>query len=368
MDKKIAKAPKLRFIRFRQIWFCVSLLVISFLFFSFSILANAVYITDSESEDVQVNFTRTVDPIGILGEKGISLNEADEVSYMLGRSLGDNEIAITRSFPVFVEVDGKVITHNMTSGTVEDVLETLEITLGEYDEINCDMDRELFPMARIIITRVDYRTYSNEVVIPKVVNTKSSSLIRRGTTRIIEQGSDGLKNDIYRETIIDGKIVETELIRTDIVKPSVDELQLYGSDKQISTIDYSSEFPLDENGIPIKYEKVYHNQRATGYYAGKNAWGASGVHCQAGTVAVRSNEIPYGSKLYIRTPDGKFVYGYAVANDTGTGLMQNVIDVDLYYDSYKESCWNEVRWVDIYVLETGDGVRHKPRTPISMYL
>ena len=40
-----------------------------------------------------------------------------------------------------------------------------------------------------------------------------------------------------------------------------------------------------------------------------------------------------------------------MTNDTGMGLMQNIIDIDLYYESYLESALNGRRIVDIYVLE-----------------
>ena len=55
--------------------------------------------------------------------------------------------------------------------------------------------------------------------------------------------------------------------------------------------------------------------------------------------------------VFIKTPDGKFIYGYAIANDTGTGMLQGVVDVDLFYDTYLESALNSVRYVDIYLLD-----------------
>ena len=128
----------------------------------------------------------------------------------------------------------------------------------------------------------------------------------------------------------------------------------------ISNLDWSDEFPLDENGIPIEYNYVLREQRATGYWRSGNVYGAgsraceakTGIYyCTAGTVAVRASQIPYGTKMYIRTQSGGFIYGYAVANDTGTGLVEGLIDVDLFYDSYQESVLNSVRWVDIYVLD-----------------
>ena len=68
-------------------------------------------------------------------------------------------------------------------------------------------------------------------------------------------------------------------------------------------------------------------------------------------MAVNPNEIPYNTKLYIASPDGSFVYGYAIASDTGTALMEGLIGVDLFYDTYMESALNGVKYVNIYILE-----------------
>ena len=78
---------------------------------------------------------------------------------------------------------------------------------------------------------------------------------------------------------------------------------------------------------------------------------ASGRRADVGHVAVNPNVIPYGSKLYITSADGSFVYGYAIAADTGTGLMNGVVDIDLFYETYLESCLNGVRYLNVYVLE-----------------
>ena len=91
--------------------------------------------------------------------------------------------------------------------------------------------------------------------------------------------------------------------------------------------------------------------RDSGYSAKRGAWGASGMRLSPGYVATNPNEIPYGTKMYIASPDGSFVYGYAIAADTGTGLMQDVIDVDLFYDTYTESCLSSHRIVNIYILD-----------------
>ena len=48
--------------------------------------------------------------------------------------------------------------------------------------------------------------------------------------------------------------------------------------------------------------------------------------------------------------DGKHVYGYAIAADTGAALMDGRIMVDLFVDSYQSACNWGIHQVNIYVL------------------
>ena len=78
-----------------------------------------------------------------------------------------------------------------------------------------------------------------------------------------------------------------------------------------------------------------------------------------GTVAINPGVIPYGSLLYITSDDGKFVYGYAYAADTGTALVQGKAFIDLYYETYEESVENAVIPVTVYVLDDETAARYK---------
>ena len=42
--------------------------------------------------------------------------------------------------------------------------------------------------------------------------------------------------------------------------------------------------------------------------------------------------------MYIPAQTAALSMGMPLTADTGTGLMQDVIDVDLFYDTYTESC------------------------------
>ena len=85
-------------------------------------------------------------------------------------------------------------------------------------------------------------------------------------------------------------------------------------------------------------------------YYSKTGKGSSGLGLGYGTVAVDPDVIPYGTKLYITSTDGKFVYGYAVATDTGIAVQKGQILVDLFYETYAESVINGAIQVNVYVV------------------
>ena len=131
-------------------------------------------------------------------------------------------------------------------------------------------------------------------------------------------------------------------------KPQTQEVLQGATGVPVSPLDFGYTI---RNGVPTHYESVIKNATATGYTARAGAGTASGRRAGVGYVAVNPEVIPYGTKLYITSPDNKFVYGYAVAADTGTGLMEGIVDVDLFYSTYYESCLNGLRTVNIHILE-----------------
>ncbi|MEG1943317.1 MAG: G5 domain-containing protein [Angelakisella sp.] len=333
----------------KTVWASVLAVFVSAAVFGVSYLNNVIYIVDGDNTTVTVTSER--DPMHILASEEIVTTANDLITYTSPTEDKVGEVVIKRGYPVMLLADGKTTSHNWFGGTVKELLETANVELGAHDKLTHELDDTLAPYEKVEVTRVAYRSYDVSVVLPKEVVKKSTCLIRNGSNRVISPGSDGLRVDSYDEILENGEVVETMLASSTVKKEPVEELMLVGDGSPISDFDFSAQFPLDANGVPTSYKEVYHNQHATGYWRAGNPWGASGRDCQPGTVAVRANEIPYGTKMYIRTPDGKFTYGYAIANDTGTGLVEGKIDVDLFYATYEESRLNSRRIVDIYILE-----------------
>ncbi len=102
-------------------------------------------------------------------------------------------------------------------------------------------------------------------------------------------------------------------------------------------------------GNSVVYSSV-HTGSGTAYTAPAGASTATGVPAYHGGVAVNPNIIPYGSKLYIVSTDGSFVYGYATAVDTGGALMDGSAIVDCFYNTYDECVNFGRRDVNVYVV------------------
>ena len=75
------------------------------------------------------------------------------------------------------------------------------------------------------------------------------------------------------------------------------------------------------------------------------------VEAVRGVVAVDPEIIPYGTKMYVASPDGKIVYGYGVAGDTGGACMAGDIIADLCYDTLEECSIIGRRQMVLYILE-----------------
>ncbi|NLP49092.1 MAG: hypothetical protein GX345_09195, partial [Clostridiales bacterium] len=79
---------------------------------------------------------------------------------------------------------------------------------------------------------------------------------------------------------------------------------------------------------------------------------ASGRPAMQGHVAVNPKQFPYGTRLYIVSHDGKYLYGYCIAADTG-GFVKwaNGPTVDLFFNTNEACRQFGVRNVRIYVLD-----------------
>ena len=289
----------------------------------------------------------------ILEEQGISVSEFDRVKLTLNDK--NTYIDITRAFDVYVTADGETVTVPVLGGTAIDAVEKAGITLGEFDELSCAGSALVTAGMEIKVIRVEYKEREETVVIPYETEYVDNTNKVIGYEETITNGVDGENLNVWQDKYVDGVLANSKLVSETAVREVVNEQIERGTAcaEPYAKMSDGSALKLVD-GIPEDYTRIV-SGKATAYSAKVGAKTASGRDAVVGTVAVNPNVIPYGSTLYIVSQDRKHVYGYAIAADTGLGMMEGTVAVDLFCGSYADSCKWGAHYVDIFVITEGNG-------------
>lgn len=259
-----------------------------------------------------------------------------------------------KEYDVKISVDGKNLGIKC-AGTVNDALAAAKIDIYDDDLINIGLSEPLNANTEIIVNRVNIVEEVQIETIEYATRYKEDNNYTIGYSEVVVDGEEGEVETTLRHIYVDGELISSAVVDEDVTEP-VDEVVLVGTkeynpidDFSISQIPAPMDLTLDANGAPTSYTKVL-TGKSCAYSARPGAGTASGRKAMVGCVAVDPNVIPYGTELYITTTDGSAVYGYAIAADTGTALMEGQILVDLFMESYDASCDWGARQVNIYIL------------------
>lgn len=259
-----------------------------------------------------------------------------------------------KEYDVKISVDGKNLGIKC-AGTVSDALAAAKIDIYDDDLINIGFNEPLNANTEIIVNRVNIVEEVQIETIEYATRYKEDNNYTIGYSEVVVDGEEGEVETTLRHVYVDGELVSSAVVDEDVTEP-VDEVVIVGTkeynpidDFSISQIPAPLDLTLDANGVPTSYQKVL-TGKSCAYSAGPGAGTASGRKAMVGCVAVDPNIIPYGTELYITTTDGSAVYGYAIAADTGTALVEGQILVDLFMESYDASCDWGARQVNIYIL------------------
>lgn len=284
-------------------------------------------------------------------------------SYSIARTKVEGRttsIEILYTYPVFITQGDKTTEISFTGGTVGDALKIAGITVDEYDFVEPSVDTEIEKTIYIDYTDISYVDGSYTEAIPYSTKTVYSSSVLKGETSL-KAGTNGVKEVSFTEKFVNGVSVEKTVTGSNILSEPVNAVKTIGTKdvvkavktsadvKSISVLSPSSAIELDANGNPVKYKSKM-TVRATAYtYTGNNC--STGVAPKPGYIAVNPKVIPYGTKLYIKSPNGSIIYGYAVAADTGGFIKRFPTGIDLFMSS-KSACTNfGVRNMEVYILE-----------------
>lgn len=315
---------------------------------------NTFTVTDGEK-------TQKIHTLSTDVENAVKLAGFSSDKYkVLSVSATDNitNIALAYTFPVYITVGDDTLETYAIESTVGTILESAGYTVDQFDMVEPALDTVISDTAYIDYTNIDYITGSYTEAIPCTVKTVYSSKLEAGATTLTE-GKDGEQQVNYTAKVVNGVTVETVVDSRITLSEAVNGTKTVGTKKaavktsenvkSISTLNPSSPIELDENGNPVNYKKHITVQATAYTYTGNKC--STGVSPQPGYIAVNPDVIPYGTKMYIKSSDGSYIYGYAVAADTGGFINSRPNNVDLFMTSKAACTAFGRRNVEIYILE-----------------
>ena len=311
-------------------------------------MIRAVEISVDYNGDVQTVSLAKGTVADVLERTGITPAYNGVVEPSLSTPVSDNLVVkVYKGKKLSITADGKTDSVYVPNGNVCDVLNQLGYKLSDDDILSVDKDSNIEDADSITIKRVTYRNETETQSVDFETVKKNSKDGDLGKTKVQTEGKQGEALVTKKCKYVDGKKVSSETVDTKITKEPVDKVVLMGT--KGSNVSNPVGTITAMNGNPAAYSSVVTGS-GTASTAPADLLTATGVTAYHGGVAVNPNIIPYGSKLYIVSTDGSFVYGYATAVDTGGALMSGTAIVDCFYNTYDECVSFGRRNVNVYIV------------------
>ena len=302
-----------------------------------------------DGQEIQIS-TRAGTVEDVLQKQNITIGDNDKIIPKMSEQVEDGmKITIHRAFEIRL-VDGQVEKSIFTTQTdVRGLTDSLNIQLGKEDRIEPKLEEPIGEGQVIKITRVIREVAVETQELPFQTVFKNNNNLEKGKTKKIQEGKKGLKEIKFEVLYEDGIEAGREIIEENIVENAVNEIVEKGTLTLVAisrgdNIRYSRVLTMNASAYDMSFQ-------STGKKPGDKYYGitASGTKLRPGVVAVDTNVIPFGTKLYIESTDKTSDYGYAVAEDRGGAIKGNKID--LFFESAQDVRKFGRRTVKVYILK-----------------
>lgn len=313
---------------------------------------NTYVITDGSR--VLTYSTYATDPAQVLDEAGLELDEND--TYTTSADGGTAAITVTRSQDITIEYHGEVMHVSSLGETVQELLTRLNISIGEHDSVSLNLDLDTYDGMELRIEEVLRMDQTYTVTVPYEISYCYDSTLPEGSETILTPGVDGQMRCTATVTYVNGTETDRTLNSESVLSAPVTQIVAIGTAEV-------NDGPVDPYGMPIISEDTiilptgevltYTGTMtcvATAYCdRGKTA---TCTDARYGEIAVDPKVIPYGTRMFIMTTDGSYIYGIATAEDTGNPDYIHGNRIDLWYSDYYECIEFGVRTCIVYFLGT----------------
>ena len=317
---------------------------------------NTYVINDGES--VKVHSTYATDPAAVLEEAGVTLSGSDYYT-----TDGSSAITVQRGRQVTVDYCGQTVQITSYGETLEELFQRKGMNYQGAYRISVPLDTPIYDGMQIKVDWVVSNMETYTVELPYETVYVEDPTLAKDQEVVLVEGQNGYA--LRRSTVTYENTVETErTVLDEVVKQEpVNRLVAVGTGENIGGV---NNWPLIGDGyivlstgevLTYTHSKEFKATAYTSWIEDVGDTTATGTLARVGAIAVDPDLIPYGTRMFIVTNDGTYVYGIATAEDCGGGV--NGSHVDLFFDTVSE-CWQfGVRQCTIYFL--GDADKRGPQ-------
>ena len=312
--------------------------------------AKTYVITDGDRVVTYTSFA--TDPGEILDEAGLELDELD--TYI---TEGASGITINRALSIRVFYHGEEMTASSVGETVGELLARLNLDVETGDTLSHTPETEVWDGMELRVDKVicQRETYTASVAYDTTYCNDAS--IPEGSREVLIAGEEGELRCTADVTYINGVETERKVLSEDLTISPITEVVAVGTGEETESSVDADAMPIIGDGyiqLPTGEVLTYTHTdtvRATAYThtdAGCDMITATGTTVHKGTVAVDPRFIPYGTRMFIVSNDGEYIYGLATAEDCGGAIKRD--RMDLYFSTYDECMEFGWRTCTIYFL------------------
>lgn len=330
--KRLALERKVLFIRVAAI---LLPLAIALLLLSQTAFAQTTYVI-TDGTQVLVHTTSATDPETVLGEAGLKLGADD--TYTTQAVDGGSEICIRRGQRIRIDYYGELIEASSIGENVQELLKRLNLSWNADDSISLPLETQTYDGMELSIASVIHQEQTYTSVLPHETVYCSDASLPEGEEKILTQGVDGQMICTARVTYVNGKETQRQVLSEQVVSQPVTEFVARGTALEPET--EAEQKPIIGDGIitlptgeVLTYTGVI-TSLATAYC--DKGTTATGTQARVGAIAVDPRVIPYGTRMFIVSADGEYIYGIATAEDTGSRKHIIGTRIDLYFDTKAE--------------------------------
>ena len=299
--------------------------------------ATTYVITDGDA--VTVHTTYASDPAKVLKEAGVSLS-ADDV-YTTESVDGVSEIKVQRLQTVKVFYGEQIFEVSSFGETLQALFVRLGILVNDSVVVSMPLDTMTYNGMEVRVDTIGKGTESYTVEVPFETVYCDDPTLPLGEEKVLVAGKPGQAFCTANVSYVNGQETERSVYEQTVLVEPVSKVVAVGTGEKVGEV---NDQPIFGNGVIVlpSGEVLTYTKKdtflATAYThmdAGCDEYTANGTRVKWGVVAVDPEVIPYGTRMFIVSNDGKYVYGLSTAEDCGGAIINKRLD--LYMPTLEEA-------------------------------